>query len=352
MMNMKKFLFLTAMVVMAASPALSQSTNYFAPGQSELDKQRQQEESQSSYNPQNSYQNSYQDFDFGYGGQEEKQSITNQYSDKYKKNFEVYDPWALPRLLPNASQIFYFVRQPGAGPDEAFLRIITPLALTGCAKLRQPVMKIQENPPLILLSMTDAKMELDKTVRYAHYQCDVRRQYAMADLPLNRANLVEKGIKQIILNTGAGGSRNLKIEADEHKITVSASGIRTKGVVSGVPGAGGVSTFWSYPENTIVLTAPATQLSEATKAEITDQAEAAGLVPLTDVIAGFEPSANQADSLYFIDNSGRLKTQINEAEKPVLFETITGSEVYSGANGPYDRPVQIAVFARLPGANE
>jgi hypothetical protein len=226
------------------------------------------------------------------------------------------------------------------------LRIITPLAVTGCAFLKQPMIKVSEQPPVLMLTMTSAEPVLDRTVRYAHYECDVRRQFEQVDLPLNRADLLEKGINKIMISNGKGASRDITLDVTDYKITAMASGKRVANQVSGVPGAGPISSYWFYPENTIVLSTLGKPVTKEIAAEITDKAKLVGLTPMNEIIAGFETPSK--DNLYFVDQGGRFKNEVANAGRPVLFNTVSVAE----AGSPYQQPVEVAVFAKLPGVNE
>ncbi len=191
---------------------------------------------------------------------------------------------------------------------------------------------------------------LDKTVRYAHFQCDVRSQYAYFDLPLKREDLIAKNIDTIKINSDSGMSRTVKLDVNDDRIVAMLSGAAA-GRALPTPGAGGISTFWFYPENTVVLTA-SEKLTEDARTELNTRARSAGLIPMAEQLASYDTGTVLANNAYFIDNTGHLKKQIDEAGKPVAFGTVSTTETYFGPNGQYQQPRNIQVFAKLPGANE
>ena len=294
-------------------------------------------------------------FNFGEGEEEKPAEVVNQYGSKYKKNIEDPDAANKPRpILPSFKYDIGFIRSPGAAPGQATLRLTTPLAISGCLHMKQPVVAIVETPPVLRLKITEAELELDRSVRYAHFQCDVRTQYAYFELPLTRDELLAKNISRIALKSDAGQFRDIVLDINEARMIATSSSTKSAANTKqmSVPGAGGVATFWFYPENTIVLGAPGAKLDSAAREEIDNRARVSGLVPLEQQLPGFEPGPDLAQNAYFVDTSGRVKRQIETSGKPVAFGTVTTSETFFGPNGQYQQPKNIPIYARLPGVNE
>jgi hypothetical protein len=351
---MKKFLFLAAFSALPFSalsaPIAVHAQSYYGPTQT-TQQQEQAEQARRSALPDDYIPPL--NFNFGENEEQERPKIVNQYNSKYKKKIE--DPNAVkppPSILPSFKYDIGFIRHPGAAPGAATLRLTTPLAISGCMHMRQPVVAIIETPPVLRLHLTEAKLELDKSVRYAHFQCDVRSQYAYFELPLTREELLEKNINRIALKSDAGQFRDIVLDVNEQRVIASSTSTRTNATQMSVPGAGGIATFWFYPENTVVLGAPGIKLDAAARDEIDNRARVSGFVPLSDELPGFDPGLGFADNAYFIDRSGRVKRQIETSGKPVAFGTVTTSETYFGPNGQYQQPKNIPIYARLPGVNE
>lgn len=346
-MCMNKFLFL-ASIAMIALPASAHAQNSST---APLSYQQQQE--QMAQQPGGQYVPEL-NFNFGEDEKDKRPEVVNQYSSKYKKKMEENPEDAKkPRpILPSFNYDIGFVRAPGAAPGQATLRLTTPLAISGCVHMKQPVVAIVETPPVLRLRLTEAELELDKSVRYAHFQCDVRTQFAYFELPLTRDELLEKGITRIALKSDAGQFRDIVLDVNESRMIATSTSTKTGAKEMSVPGAGGIATYWFYPENTIVLGAPGAKLDAAARDEIDNRARVSGLVPLSDQLPGFEPGPELAQNAYFVDTSGRIKRQIETAGKPVAFGSVTTSETYFGPNGQYQQPKNIAIYARLPGVNE
>ncbi len=333
---MKKLLFLAACIALTMpAPAHAQNAKYptnktyAAPKKKFSNKGSASNTATGSYVPP-------MNFNFSKTDEEEGPKVVNQYDAKYRiTGGEETD---IKNVLPDFNYKLDFVRAEGAAPGNATLRMMTPLALSGCVHLQQPVVTIRENAPIIALHITSSELVLDKTVRYAHFQCDVRSQYAYFDLPLNREDLLEKGIHTITINTDSGQFRKITLDVNDDRVIAMAS-------------AGGIATYWFYPENTVVLTA-SENLSDDARSELNTRARSAGLIPMAEEMATYDAGSALANNAYFIDNTGHLKKQIAEAGKPVAFGTVSTTETYFGPNGQYKQPRNIQVFAKLPGAHE
>lgn len=341
---MKNFLFLAAFAAFTV-PATAYAQVTYGPAPSNYEQQQQ-----APGGPMETY---VPPMNFDFSGEEEdkRPEIVNPYSSKFKKNYVDPNEKKLPKILPNFAHKVGFIRPPGAAPGEAVLRMMTPLALSGCAHLKQPVVAIREAPGSIALRVTSTELELDKTVRYAHFQCNVRSQYAYFDLPLRRDELLEKHISRISVNSDSGQFRDIALDVNEDRVIALVSGQRKNVSAGSTPGAGGIATFWFFPENTIVLSA-SEKLNAEARAALKDNARTAGLVPIEEQIAGFEPGTEMANNAYFIDPTGSWKNRIGEAGKPVAFGTVSTSETYFGPNGQYQQPRNVQVYARVPGVNE
>lgn len=324
----------------------SAADNIYGPAQSDMDKERQQQEERD--NQQSLYERPF-NFDFG-NGEEKKDEpkAINPYSKKYKKQVPLTDKQkedkAARSLLPNFIYASYFVREPGLKPGEVKLRTMVPAAITGCLKLKQPSIEVRKNTPKIDLIMKEAEIRPDKTKRYPQFECDQRNQYAQVDIILNRDELIEGGYNKIGLRNSGLRFLDVDLEVDENKITATGKSSAC------IPNAGGSTTYWFYPQNTIVLGQPGTEPNDETKGAIRTAAKKAGLIPLEDVISDFRPSDYAARNMYFVDKAGKYVKEINTAGRPILFDTVSASETYYGANGPYNRPKDIHVYAKLPEA--
>lgn len=347
----------TFRIILAASvsfllfPSPARAQEYvpsYKPKESELSKEQDSQSQQ----PFSQYG---QDFGFGStGGEAEEDFYVNQYDPKYKKaprltKQQIREQSAVG-VLPNYVFAMYFVRDPADGPQDIRFRVMTPVAVTGCIKIKQPVMEITKSAPNIKVRMTSAEIRMDKSVRYAHFQCDLQNRFAYADILLNRDELISGAYRQLNLQGVAGSFSNISLDVNEHRIVATTKPMSplNPGGSYFVGGGGGIATYWFYPENTIVLNVASREATETTRSAISDIAKNAGLTPLDEVYKDFTPDPYNEQNLYFVDTDGRFAKKM-QTDKPVLFDTISASETFYGAQGAYEKPEEVAVFAKLPG---
>lgn len=344
-MHMKKLLLplIVALCVSGAgvSAYAQEANNMYGARQSSMEMERQRQEAQQN-NAYNTYQ---QPFNFNLNNQNDDRdnSFVDEYSSKYKTHpliLKSEDEWYASQILPNYLYNIHFLRIPGERPTQTVLRIITPVAITGCLTMKNPTVKIQSYGQTMQLTLGETGIHLDRSVRYAHYQCDMHYKYAYVDVPLDRDQLIENGTKKITMKSAIGHLADIDLDVNEQRMTAT------------VKNGGDILTHWFYPENTVVLIAPMAKMDETTRADITEAAKAHGLVPLSDRIASFDTDAYSKNALFFVDRSDNLSKKIDAAGKPVIFDTISVPDTYSGPNGSYTQPANIDVFARLPGLYE
>lgn len=274
-------------------------------------------------------------------------TVVNQYSDQYKKGTRpLY--FSKSPITPGNYSIF-FVRTDTAKQDEAVLRLASRESVSGCAVIRQPTVEETQKGPTLWFNISDAQVGVDSSVRYAHFQCSAGRQYAGADLVLNRDRLLAGGITQVGLKSGAG--------TDLYSVEVDKSHIRLepKSQRSFVPlyadNRPDPMIYWFYPADTIVLYAPVVPDKKDIGDKITELAEKAGLKKIETAIPEFLPPSQAANTLYFVD-PGESKSKMLESGKAVPMGNVASTEKFYGVNGAYEQPVQVAVYARRPNAQD
>ncbi|MGB4058405.1 MAG: hypothetical protein WBK77_10015, partial [Alphaproteobacteria bacterium] len=143
-----------------------------------------------------------------------------QYSPEYRKSeadMQKVEDDSVSGILPNFIYAGTFLRLPDAAPGDLTLRIISPVLFTGCVKHKNPTIEIKTQGDTMYMDITDAVIENDKSVRYAHYQCDVHNRYAYIDLPLNRDELIKNGTKKIVGKNKLGRLNEIAMNVTEER---------------------------------------------------------------------------------------------------------------------------------------
>lgn len=260
-----------------------------------------------------------------------------QYDKKYRPVPENYDELDKPRSVIGKGLLVYAViRVPDGDPGDFILRVATPFPVSGCAEIEDPEIEMTENPPALDLVVKEATAIAKKGIRYAHYECDAGARYAFTDIPMNRDELMENGIKKLTMRND-DGLRYHGLELDVHKEYIEITGKYNAG------------KFWFYPEGTVMIAAPAVTGKQDVSDDIIRAARAKGLMPLTDVLTDYEPDERIKNStVYFVDPTGLLTREIKVAGKPVFFGNIKVDKIFNGPQGEYKRPSEMQLYAKIP----
>ncbi len=266
-----------------------------------------------------------------------------------------------PYLIPASAYSINFVHKPGAKPNEATLRITQPLSMSGCMSVEPLETQTKILGSQLKITVSDPIVKLSKDAQYAQFGCKQSMNTIMADVTINRDEIMENAISKIVMS-GPGGQDHYDIYVNQHKLSLFT---KTKNTLTGkdvkVPGDAGKILFkpanlsqrkdslthWFYPDNLIILYAappPGKDISH----DITKLANKNGLIGAEKELPGFSSPLTDKSTLYFIDQTGNLGHKLR-AGGPTQFGNITMSEVFQGPQGPYNKEKNLPVYARLPG---
>lgn len=286
---------------------------------------------------------------------EEGPKVINPYDDKYKPDIATGAENGQGSIVPN--YIFYatLVREPGASPDDLNLLVVSPGSVTGCLDIENPTMETVKTGNTLRLKMTEGRIGVDTgTVRYFQYECSPKTNASEMRITLSKQQLLNDHIEKLILVSPAIGDFNdMLLDFQDHALTVtskmhdlSALGIPLKGSTS-------TMTYWDYPENTMVLLSSGADLRDPeTMASVRKLARRKGLTPLDEIIPEFNPGYSLSDKLFVVDTNGLYKQQLSAPTDSLMLGTIQTTETYFGPKGPYPKPVEKSVYARMPGTQE
>ena len=210
--------------------------------------------------------------------------------------------------LPMAYNV-YLLRDTNGGSDP-ILRIMTPVGITGCPKISELVPTVKVNDIYLDVKITGYGIDKNNLPREPHIACNKAMQFAIADIPLPRANLYDSGIKALRLGfiSGGIGRDQYDVALDGPKLSLTAKSPAV--FKSGKRPDGSIATeFWFYPENTLILSAPTTQKDQQSAA-IEAFASKNGLTPLAQLLDGFSAPSGQTIRQYYVDQSGKVFAQL------------------------------------------
>lgn len=281
-------------------------------------------------------QSSYGGFLYGGQQEEEKPPAVWQYSKRYKKDFTE----KTNSLLSSSEQYLYFVRPPGIPANQAVLRLASPLSIHGCVDIIPPKVTMRTNGPVMNIKIQSGDLALDKSVRYAHYQCPQGSNNASADIVLNRDELMRENIKTLTFQTEGGAMDSYNLELSGNRLTLIP---KTSYIFK--PLANSTKTdplsYTFYPDNTLILYAPGTPKNMDISDQIIGLAQSKGMV---ESAGGLKTGS----SGYFIDQPGTLTTSL-APEANAFVGNVTVEQTFQGPSGPYIQSNEIPVYARRPG---
>ncbi len=277
----------------------------------------------------------------GGGEEEEKKPKVWQYSNKYKS--KTRNSGVASGLLPEGQYHMYFVRTADTKSNEAVLRIVTPVSLNGCARVLPPKISARRDGARMSLKIENPAVILDKSARYAHYQCPQSANSTSADITLNRDELIENNIKTLTFQSLGGTSDSYILDVTDTELRLEP---KTSFAFKPFLGSGKADplSYNFYPDNMVVLHAPAAPESEDLGDKIAALARSKGLRPVSSP----GHSSKNGESFYFIDDPGTLAGSLT-FDSSTRIGTVKGEETFQGADGPYQREKQVDVYAKRPG---
>ncbi len=283
--------------------------------------------------------------------EEEEPKVLNPYDDKYKANIEP-EKIQGQSLLPNFIHFIGILRKPGADPDTLNFMVLTPGMVNGCLNIEQATVETRISGSSLYLDIVDGSIFPDnETVHYFHYECKPSTNKMQIDIALSKKKLMKDGIKKLVFKRDVGTFNDIFINVKENSVSL-ASSMRDFSSPD-LPMKGEESTYWIHPENTLVLFSSDADLrDEETMKQVRALARKKGLTPLDEILPGYKPHYQNAHKLYAVDVEGHFTEKLPPPNGAFSFGAIEATELYFGADGPYDKPITKEVFARKPGLYE
>ena len=151
------------------------------------------------------------------------------------------------------------------------LRLGSPGSIVGCATTTDAEHSTKINSGSLKLEVTDPELEIPGKRRYGQYDCVVKNNVSIIDIPLSRDELIENKITKLKLKSKEYGDfLDSEVRINKQKIEISATANGQSYNVS----------FWFYPKNTVMLHAPQTSNGSDTKSFIRDFGKSLGLTEL------------------------------------------------------------------------
>lgn len=247
-----------------------------------------------------------------------------------KENFDENVKTITPRTISIS------LLRPDDGSGEAVLRMMAPNAISGCPMIGP--LKTEMNVNSIYLDITVDGYTIDQNNLETHRgACDTARQYAYADIPLDRALLHGNNVAEIRFTVN-NDMDYYTVDLNEERLELLPRRQMRVKPAGGADAATGGLTFWYYPKGTVILSVPAAPAGSDTTSTLDQFASQHGLKRLDSVMHGFSAIAGKAGQAYYIDETGALGAVAGKTPVTV------GTTIIDGRT--------VDVYGRQPGMNE
>ncbi len=192
----------------------------------------------------------------------------------------------------------------------------------------------------VKVSILDTELNVKKrAARYDNYDCDKKHNISYVDIPFDRDQLIKREIKNIRLESIKYGNFG------EHELDVNEDRI----ILKIAPDRGNYwATFWFFPSNSIVLEAASAKQGQDLTEIIREFGISHGLIPMEDVLEGYELPHSVKNYVFFTDPSRRFIGQLNDEKQSAFVGKITPTRTIYGVDGPREVANPLDVHASYP----
>lgn len=264
------------------------------------------------------------------------------YSNKY---WETY---------PN-SNVISLVRKPELRDNQFILRITNPYAVNGCVNVSDYAFNAEYRDIYLDVWLGSSKVDMRDQPQYAHFQCDLRDELPVADVVINREDLLKNQTKTIRLHSGAD-TTYYSIDLRDNYVRIlpedKGSVLSRRFKPHQIPGRKTSLVYWFYPLGTVMLWVPGMdEKDEAGIERLRAFAQDKGLVPMESVFPAFQSPLTNGQYQYFVDTEGRYTGESDIANGRVIGEMTIEKKIY-GLEKDEIVLDKVAVYGKTPGMYE
>ena len=227
---------------------------------------------------------------------------------------------AYKEYMPNKLNVSLLRQDDKSG--EAVLRLSTVVNLTGCPKVHPLRHDVEVNDIYLDVVVKGYTVDFRDMPKAPQYECKQNIQYSAADIPLDRKLIEDNKIQQIrlVLDRGLGSDYYyINLGKDTLEITPRSQKIFKPGRAP--QGGQSALKYWYYPENTLILSAPAAPAMQRDDT-VMNYANQAGLLPLTSIIPDFVAPTGQEGRHYYVDGTGNVAKKVTSRDNTALDDVI------------------------------
>lgn len=243
------------------------------------------------------------------------------------------------RLLPHGSFNIGFMHEHGGNPDHLKMFIAAPVPLHGCAEV-MPYEVSQQYEGNILTLIIEHPIVLIPTEQRNRHECNQAANTGTS-FTLNRAEMMEKGIREIRMRTKYGVT-SFNLELTEHMIRLTHKNNPTRPPIE----------YWSLPDNAVVLSVPMAKGDIRNKPAMFEQfirlANSRGLEPIETRFADYRLSQDSVNRFVFLESGEIVRDALQNAGGSIVLGQVYTSEPFYGAQGKFDKEIALDIIAMMP----
>lgn len=258
-------------------------------------------------------------------------------------------------LFPRNFYTLHFLDSPDKSISKFTLRFKAYGVVAGCAAMqkgRPPFTEkdlyknVKDGAQVTFLNkrlkieIIDTNIKVNKRApRYALHDCEKKHNESYVDIPLDRDELIRRGIKKLEVksaNYGDFGIHDVEINEDRFLIKLKSS-------------AGEYwETYWFFPENTISLVASGAKQGQNITELIREFGISHGLIPMDEVLDGYELPHTALHYVFFTDPKRRFIGQLDESGQSTPVGKIKPTRTIYGVNGPREENYTLDISIMNP----
>lgn len=263
-------------------------------------------------------------------------------------------------ILPRNRYNLSFFDDPSVQSESGFImRFMAEGVVAGCAQMKKGRIpfaqrdlyknvkdgaQVDFSSDRANVAIVDTRVDLnDREPRYSLSDCEIKNSVSFVDVPFDRDNLIERGIKKFEITSVIYG------DFGQHEIDINKDRFIFK---SPTPDSGEIwSTYWFFPPNSVTLIASKTKQGLDLKDVIREFGISHGLVPMDEALEGYTLPHTAKNYVIFADPRERFSSQL-ETSDSVPVGVVRSSRTIYGVNGPTEQEVVLDVSAIRPFAQK
>lgn len=178
----------------------------------------------------------------------------------------------------------------------------------------------------VRVAILDTQLKIsDKDPRYGNHDCTKSHNISYVDIDFDRDDLIKKGTNKLELKSvkyGNFGEHELDVNKDRLIFKVKTS----EGEYW--------PTFWFFPSNSITLYATGAKQGENVTELIREFGISHGLIPMEDVLDGYNLPHTALSHVFFADPTGKFINRLNEDNQSAFVGKIKPTRTVYGVDGP------------------